>query len=61
MRSPTVTPPLLRHVPIAHFDEQVRWALDWKGCRTCGAPSVSTVCRGRSAEVPACVGTEARA
>jgi glutathione S-transferase len=26
-----VTAPLLWHFPISHFNEKVRWALDWKG------------------------------
>ena len=25
--------PLLWHFPISHFNEKVRWALDWKGIR----------------------------
>src|SRR3954470_12054923 len=25
-----MSPPLLWHLPISHFSEKVRWALDWK-------------------------------
>ncbi len=26
-----MTTPVLWHFPISHFNEKVRWALDWKG------------------------------
>src|SRR3954452_8040537 len=30
-----MAPPLLWHLPISHFSEKVRWALDWKRVPHC--------------------------